>query len=132
MQTPLGKMLMPQINQMTDSLNNQSHSVYGGDSVSGPDQPQHSPVETIEGSEEYQMIEPVLDDIYTHFIQNNMSSKFVVLNKIIKNIVRNPDEKKFRSLKRSNQKLIDALYSNESIMTLLFMVGFEEQEEVYY
>lgn len=132
--TPIGQMIMPQMTQMQQTLNREGHSVYGGNTLDNnnnvpqvqvPQQPQQN----LESSEEYEMIEPLLDEIWAEFQQQNKQDSFSVLNKVIKNIVLKPDEEKFRTLKKSNKKLSDALFTNETILTLMLMTGFEETEE---
>jgi len=63
--------------------------------------------------------------------QSNQADKFNVLNKVIKNIVIHPTEQKYRSLKKSNAKLNTALFSNDTILTLMSIIGFEDINDNY-
>jgi len=40
------------------------------------------------------MVEPMLDEIYADLIKDGTTDKFSILNKVIKNIVKNPTEQK--------------------------------------
>lgn len=135
--TPFGKMILPQMNQMQQTLNKDGHTYFHEDQQNNnnnnsSNQIQQTPLVTIspiESSEEYEMIGPMLDDVYIEYTNNGKLDSFSVLNKIIKNIINFPNEPKYRTLKKNNKKLQEALYGNDTILTLMLMTGFEELED---
>jgi len=59
---------------------------------------------------------------------SNYRSSIQTLGKILKNIVENPKDEKFRVLKHSNEKLRSLIFESDVIPLILEMCGFEEAE----
>ena len=52
-----------------------------------------------------------------------------LLSKIIKNIIENPDDEKYRSIRRDNPKIKDNLTGFKSAIEIMKLLGFQEVKD---
>ena len=52
-----------------------------------------------------------------------------LLSKILKNIIENPDDEKFRSIRRDNPKIKDKLTGYKSAVDIIKLLGFQEVKD---
>lgn len=70
-------------------------------------------------------------DIRRELPPDESSEVYATLGKIFANILRNPEQAKFRTLKKDNRLVAERLCGSMGAISLLFMVGFEDVDETY-
>jgi len=72
-----------------------------------------------------------LAEIRRELPPDESSEVYATLGKIFGNILRNPEQAKFRTLKKDNRLVAERVCGSMGAISLLFMVGFEDTEESY-
>jgi len=72
-----------------------------------------------------------LADIRRELNPDESSEVYATLSKIFANILRNPEQAKFRTLKKDNRLVAERLCRSMGAISVLFMVGFEETDDTY-
>jgi len=72
-----------------------------------------------------------LADIRRELPPDESSEVYATLGKIFGNILRNPEQAKFRTLKKDNRLVAERVCGSMGAISLLFMVGFEDTDETY-
>lgn len=57
---------------------------------------------------------------------------YLTLNKVVGNILREPCETKFRTLKKDNKRVAQKLCSSMAAVSVLLLVGFQDTEEAFH
>jgi hypothetical protein len=76
-------------------------------------------------------MEDLLEEIGKELQPARARETYTTLNKILGNIVQNPTEPKFRSLKKSNKMMSEKVCSSPHACSLLLAIGFDDTGEAY-
>eukprot|EP00746_Dinoflagellata_sp_MGD_P003547 gnl/MRDRNA2_/MRDRNA2_106883_c0_seq1.p1 gnl/MRDRNA2_/MRDRNA2_106883_c0~~gnl/MRDRNA2_/MRDRNA2_106883_c0_seq1.p1 ORF type:complete len:306 (-),score=86.73 gnl/MRDRNA2_/MRDRNA2_106883_c0_seq1:179-1096(-) len=76
-------------------------------------------------------MEDLIDEIGKELLPSQAANVYKTLGKVLGNIVRNPDEPKFRSLKKDNKIVAETLGKSKSAIALLLKVGFKDVGSMY-
>mmetsp|Transcript_4558 Transcript_4558/g.7409 ORF Transcript_4558/g.7409 Transcript_4558/m.7409 type:complete len:317 (-) Transcript_4558:24-974(-) len=76
-------------------------------------------------------MEDLLEEIGKELKPPQARETYTTLNKILGNIVQNPSEPKFRSLKKSNKMIAEKLLASAHAVSLLLAIGFDDTGEAF-
>lgn len=76
-------------------------------------------------------MEDLIEQIGTEVLPSQAPQIYKTLGKVLGNIVKNPDELKFRTLKKDNKIVVDTLGKSKSAIELLLLVGFQDAGSIY-
>jgi len=77
-------------------------------------------------------MEEFLADIRRELPVEKASEVYATLAKIMGNVLRNPGEPKFRTLKKDKKLVTDNICCSLAAVSLLLAVGFEDQDDTYH
>jgi len=77
-------------------------------------------------------MEEFIEDIERELPPVQSKEVHTVLSKIMRNIMRNPCEPKFRTLRKDNKLVAESVCLSMAAVSLLLLVGFEDQDERYH
>lgn len=76
-------------------------------------------------------MEDLIDEIGKELLPSQAAHVYKTLGKVLGNIVKNPDEPKFRSLKKDNKIVSETLGKSKCAINLLLQVGFKDVGSMY-
>jgi len=76
-------------------------------------------------------MEEFLKDVAQELPQDRSSAAYATLAKVMGNILRNPTEPKFRTLRKDNRLVADNICSSLAAVSLLLLVGFEDHDSTF-
>lgn len=76
-------------------------------------------------------MEDLIETIGQEVLPSQAAQIYKTLGKVLGNIIKNPDEPKFRSLKKENKLVAETLGKSQSAMALLLQIGFKDVGSMY-